>query len=116
MRRYLHIPESLKCSLIKALLDVNIKYVIRSKTGIIAKGSVIGTVPSGSATKTTFGNTLRVVMYLRWAMDGLDFDHVIWVAGDDASVWFDPKHEDIVLKRMYERVYVRGAFDKAALG
>lgn len=75
-----------------------------------------GTVRSGDATKTTFGNTLRVVLYLMWAMQGANYEFVIWVAGDDASVWFDARYAEDVLRRMYERVYTKDPFGTEALG
>lgn len=117
MRKYLYIPEAVKKSLIKALLTIDVRYVIRDKRGkIVARGVVRATVRSGDATKTTFGNTLRVVLYLQWAMKGADYDFIIWVAGDDASVWFDERYADDVLRRMYERVYTRDPFGEEALG
>lgn len=65
MRKYIYIPEMLKRSLMKALTSVDVRYVIRDKKGkITSKGMVNATVRSGDATKTTFGNTLRVVLYL----------------------------------------------------
>lgn len=71
MRKYVYIPEMLKLSLMKALLQVDVKYVVRNKKGkIVARGMVRATVRSGDATKTTFGNTLRVVLYLLYAMHG----------------------------------------------
>lgn len=33
----------------------------------LAKGAIKGTVFSGHATRTTFGNSLRVYLYLRYA-------------------------------------------------
>lgn len=49
-------------------------------------------------------------------MLGADYDYVIWVAGDDASVWFDEVHSEDVLDRMYSRVYTRDPFGTEALG
>lgn len=49
-------------------------------------------------------------------MQGSSYEYVIWVAGDDASVWFDERYADDVLKRMYERVYTRDPFGVEGLG
>lgn len=117
MRKYLYIPEVVKKSLIKALLQTDVKYVVKDRRGkIISKGVVEGTVRSGDATKTTFGNTLRVVLYLQWAMKGAEYDYVIWVAGDDASVWFEERFADDVMRRMFEKVYTTDPCGKTALG
>lgn len=117
MRKYVYIPEMVKLSLMKALLQVDVKYVVRNKKGkIVARGMVRATVRSGDATKTTFGNTLRVVLYLLYAMHGCKYDYVIWVAGDDASVWFDEQYADDVLTRMYERVYTKDPLAHHGLG
>lgn len=97
----------MKDSLKKAIQLLDVPYIIRGKRGaVIERGRIFGTVRSGDATKTTAGNTLRVSMYLEYAMHGATYDYKIWVSGDDASVWFHPRHRDDVERRMLERVYI----------
>ena len=107
MRKQIYISEPMKDSLRKAIQLLDVPYIIRGKRGaVIEKGKIFGTVRSGDATKTTAGNTLRVSMFLEYAMHGASYDYKIWVSGDDASVWFSPRHSDDVEKRMLKRVYI----------
>lgn len=117
MRKYVHISASMEQSLVKAMTLTNVPYIVRDKKGkIYEKGKIDGTVRSGDATKTTFGNTLRVSMYLEYAMLGAPYDFIVWVSGDDASVWFEQQHEEDVLHRMFTRAYVRQPDTTGSLG
>jgi len=82
-------------------------YILRHKGRIIEKGKVNGTVFSGHATRTTFGNTLRVLMYLEYAMHGCGYEHRVFASGDDALVTTDKSNVADVTRRLYERVYIR---------
>jgi len=117
MRQHVHISEQVKESLKQAILLLDVPYIIRGKKGaILERGKVFGTVRSGDATKTTAGNTLRVSMYLEYAMHGAPYDYKIWVSGDDASVWFHPRHRDDAERRLKEKVYTSKPDTTGALG
>lgn len=56
---------------------------------IIERGTIKGTVFSGHATRTTFGNSLRVYMYISFALSFLDEIkgfYNIYVSGDDVLI------------------------------
>lgn len=68
IRGGLSVSPSVAVSLKQALLSTKIKYIIREKGKIVESGEVDGTVFSGHATRTTFGNSLRVWLYLNFAL------------------------------------------------
>jgi len=55
-------------------------------------------------------------MFLEYAMHGASYDYKIWVSGDDASVWFAPRHSDDVERRMLKRVYIAKPDTTGGLG
>jgi len=66
------------------LLNLKIPYIMRYKGKIVEKGMVHGTVFSGHATRTTFGNSLRVLLYHLFALRSIREHVTIRVSGDDA--------------------------------
>lgn len=53
----------------------------------IAVGEIQGTVFSGHATRTTFGNSLRVYLYLRYVTKNISPEHYkIYICGDDGMI------------------------------
>ncbi len=50
----------------------------------VLKATIVGTVFSGHPTRTTFGNTLRVIFYMKYAyhLAGIR-DYALYVCGDD---------------------------------
>lgn len=68
---------------------------------------IVGTTYSGSCSRTTLGNTLRVFLYwdficseiglttIRWH-DQLTADVFLYVSGDDAVMWTSPENAKLI--------------------
>lgn len=61
--------------------------------------TISGTVTSGHPTRTTFGNTLRVVHYYKYALflAGIT-KYKMYVGGDDFFIMLLEKDKDIFIK------------------
>lgn len=58
--------------------------VYRKKMRTIFTANIKGTVTSGHPTRTTFGNTLRVIHYYKFIFSELNIKHYrMFVGGDD---------------------------------
>lgn len=55
----------------KYILSLKTNYMMKYMNTIIERGTIKGTVFSGHATRTTFGNSLRVYMYISFALSFL---------------------------------------------
>jgi hypothetical protein len=78
---------------------------IHGRKVVLLQGTIDGTVFSGHATRTTFGNTVRVTLYLKFALRTLLDRVVLWAAGDDASIWCEPSLVSEVYRLLFERLY-----------
>lgn len=75
---------------------------------LLFKGKLKGTVFSGHPTRTTWGNTLRVLSYAHFIKDlaGIpDKDIYIFAAGDDMLIFMELKHVKSFYAA-YKRVYI----------
>jgi len=76
------------------LYDLDAKFESTVKVGkrkvAFLKGTLHGTVFSGHPTRTTFGNSLRVILYKRYIMHKAGItDYLLYVVGDDCLLVFD---------------------------
>lgn len=72
------------------------------------KGKLRGTVFSGHPTRTTWGNTLRVLSYahfIKFLAKVPDQDICIFAAGDDMLIFMEEKHIESFYAQ-YKRVYI----------
>ena len=60
-----------------------------------------GTTFTGHPTSTTLGNTLRSIMYIKYAKKFLDFPVFHLAAGDDVCAWV-PKDKALLFKHTIE--------------
>lgn len=76
-------------------------------------GSIDGTVFSGHPIRTTWGNTLRVILYLKYAFG----DSVIYnVAGDDVLINFPTSVSKDWIRERASLVYTKHSHGQYALG
>ena len=64
-----------------------------------------GTTFSGHPTLTTLGNTLRSIMYAKYALYELQLPHNILAAGDDLVVWVQKPVADLFVNKMKSLAY-----------
>lgn len=65
------IDHNMSKQLKKYILSLKTNYMMKYMNTIIERGTIKGTVFSGHATRTTFGNSLRVYMYISFALSFL---------------------------------------------
>jgi hypothetical protein len=93
---------------VKRVIDESIyertaKLVVDWNKNLRSKVYIRGTTFSGSAVRTTLGNTLRVILYWDFVCYNLDIAHnmfgerdkqsdiFIFVSGDDSCMWCSPE-------------------------
>jgi len=104
--------------LYKCLTDTDIKIVFnnpayKAKKGEkrfqrLFKGKLRGTVFSGHPTRTTWGNTLRVLSYahfIKYLAKIPDNEIYIFAAGDDMLIFMERKHQEVFYLN-YRKVYI----------
>lgn len=68
----------------KLELNLTNYMTINKKRRKVIKAKILGTVSSGHPTRTTFGNTLRVIHYYKYALFKAGIVHYkMYVGGDD---------------------------------
>jgi len=83
------------------------KLVYKTKVGkkfnTIFSANINGTVTSGHPTRTTFGNTLRVILYYEFIFSELNITHYsMFVGGDDWFCIMTEKDEALLEKHIYD--------------
>lgn len=78
----------MKDQVIKAVTNLDLKltnYLTLNKKRVkLISATIHGTVSSGHPTRTTFGNTLRVIHYYKFILNEANIKHYrMYVGGDD---------------------------------
>jgi len=92
---------------LKLITDLKSKLVYKTKIGkkfnTIFSTCINGTVTSGHPTRTTFGNTLRVILYYEFIFSELGIIHyAMFVGGDDWFCILTEQDEIKLEKHMYD--------------
>jgi hypothetical protein len=91
----------------KVLSDTTAKVIAKNKKELVLSGVIQGTTFSGHPTRTTFGNSLRVMTYVRFAMSLgriSNDDFRLFVSGDDVLLLLKKQVAQPALKSL-RRVY-----------
>jgi len=88
---------------LRALTDTSSPFLMLNKTTkkIELRGVVKGTVFSGHPTRTTWGNTLRVLSYIEYIISKFPNHHTAFVSGDDATMIIERKDLSNVIRRIH---------------
>jgi len=93
------LPLDLRKPLIVALTELKSKFFMVNNVtkSLELRGEVEGTVFSGHPTRTTWGNTLRVLSYIEYVCRDNKYSYQPFVSGDDATLMIERADLDIVL-------------------
>jgi len=113
--------EQIKFLLTSSQLNFMVQYrekILPKITSKMVEGKIVSTVFSGHPSRTTFGNTMRVIYYLKFIlyMARININDVtFWVAGDDVLIRMRSKCVKI-FEAVYNRVYYRNGNRKIIYG
>lgn len=108
------IPPTLHKTIYDSIVSTESRYKLEVRLGKfrrqIQAGRIKGTVFSGHATRTTLGNSLRVILYARFIMHKAQIPKTayrLYVAGDDVVLALTKKYIT-AFKTEFEKVYING--------
>ena len=96
--------------IMKNLTATTAKFYLPWKKEVVCSGSVTGTVFSGHSVRTTFGNSLRVVSFVRFIMERAGIPQSCYrlnVAGDDVMLFLEKEHLSN-FRTAFNAVYIDG--------
>jgi len=113
----LDVTVDLKKEIFGALTETVSPFIMINKSTkkIELKGTVKGTVFSGHPTRTTWGNTLRVLSYIKYLMRNSNKEYECFVSGDDATMIIEREDLDYTITAIH-RAYCFGSVGFHGLG
>jgi len=99
MSEKLDLPLDMKDEVLRSLTDTVTPFIMLNKVTkkIELSGEVRGTVYSGHPTRTTWGNTLRVLSYIEYIMKDCKLPYTAFVSGDDATMIIEKQSLSLVI-------------------
>lgn len=90
---------------------MDLKVIIKSENKTILRSKLKGTTFSGHATRTTLGNSLRVLCYVCFIFEELGYHDVFWMKNNDVRVFV--AGDDVLIKCTSEAAKLFDAYYKA---